>query len=111
MCKYCEKLENGKSQKAIFEDDHFIIQIDTDTPIGKRRGCGSTMRIFDGSGETEINISYCPMCGRKLNMDKKEQLKDHLSISLKWSRPILTANLLFDGESIASDRAIIEDED
>lgn len=66
MCKYCEKLEKI-NQEALLETENMLIQVDQDTPIGRRRGQGGILRIYDNLDETTINIFYCPMCGRKLN--------------------------------------------
>ena len=73
MCKYCEKLEKI-NQEALLETEDMLIQVDQDTPIGRRRGQGGILRIYDNLDETTINIFYCPMCGRKLNYSETTTL-------------------------------------
>ena len=77
MCEFCENREipdehGSLAQKAIYEKDNIVVQVDVDTPIGRRRGEGGTMtiytpEIFRGPVVNIVPIQYCPMCGRKLN--------------------------------------------
>ena len=71
MCKYCERLEpliREQKQKPLYEDPTVILQVAQDTPIGRRLGY-SPLDILVGTEARHIQINYCPICGRRLNID------------------------------------------
>lgn len=82
MCEFCENREipdehGSMAQRAVYENDNIVIQVEVDTPIGRRRNSGGLMtiytpEIFRGSTLTYVPIKYCPMCGRKLNGGEDE---------------------------------------
>jgi hypothetical protein len=54
MCKYCE----GDNLKRI--------NLMTDKKFNPVCIWDNKLFIDDGEGDTEMEINYCPMCGRKL---------------------------------------------
>lgn len=82
MCEFCENREipdehGSIAQRAVYENDNIVVQVEVDTPIGRRRNEGGTMTIytpevFRGDILTYVPIKYCPMCGRKLNGGEDE---------------------------------------
>lgn len=68
MCEYCNGLKDCPSDKAIFEDD-----IDLGA-IGKEDVSGVIWQYKEKyilnigllRRDIEVDIKYCPMCGRKL---------------------------------------------
>lgn len=61
MCKYCKR----ENQEPIFKT------LKDSVSVAKSGNTGlPILEIVQYAYELEINIHYCPMCGRKLTEDK-----------------------------------------
>ena len=76
MCDYCKNIDTGDDYNPILSahiDFGFFGNVDADIYLTKGINNYPVMRLGlcenNGIGETEYIqfISYCPMCGRKLN--------------------------------------------
>lgn len=65
MCEFC----NGRV--ALVSDENIVVQVDPDTPIGVRRADGGSLSVLCKSKLLSTKIYYCPICGRKLNQEKR----------------------------------------
>ena len=66
MCKYCDRIYNNIELLSNNED--ITVEIDTDGLCVYARIGSRTLQDTNKpqTGSVEININFCPMCGKKL---------------------------------------------